>query len=184
MVGPGFAAFAATRFATRVASTQIAKKWPAMAKHAGAIASVGSFLAAWYLGNRVKLIEKYHMAVVAGAGIATGQTLIQTYLPKLGWVVADANPDVAATALVDTSSSTRDTQTTTSGFGNDNFEILDEQTGSWRKNNDASDAGRYTNAPRNQRAQVPQQSSTEDSAIFDMLETDDVSDMQGASLFS
>lgn len=182
MVGPGFAAFALTRFATRVASTQIAKKWPSMAKHAGAIASVGSFLAAWYLGNRVKLVEKYHMAVVAGAGIATGQTLIQTYLPKLGWVVADANPDIAAdAALTDTSSNTSSSSQTS---GADNFEILDEQTGSWRKNNDASDSGRYANAPRNQRAPVQPQSSTEDSAIFDMLETDDVDDLQSAGIFS
>ena len=186
LVGPGFVAFAATRFVTRVASTQIAKRWPSMAKHAGAVASIGSFLAAWYLGNRVKLIDKYHSAVLAGAGIATGQTLIQTYLPKLGWVVSDATPDL----LSDGSATTGAVQASTStGSGVDNsFEILDENTGSWRYNNDASDNGRYSQAPKNRPptppSQVNAQQNSEDSAVFDMLETDDINDVQMGGIFS
>lgn len=184
LVGPGFAAFAATRFITRVATTQIAKKWPKLAKHAGALASVGTFLGAWWLGNRVKLIEKYHSAVIAGAGIATGQSLVQIYLPRLGWVVADATPEL------DTGAETQ--QITSSSGGNSfdpaldsSFEILDED-GSWRKNNDASDSGRYANAPSAHQRQRPVQTpndNSEDSAIFDMLETDDVDDMQTMGIF-
>lgn len=184
LVGPGFVAFAATRFATRVAATQIAKRWPNLAKHAGAVASIGTFLAAWYLGNRVKLIDKYHSAVLAGAGIATGQTLIQTYMPKLGWVVSDASPDLAVTANTTSTSSA----TPSSGMGDNSFEILDETTGSWRYNNDASDSGRYAAAPKNRPPTPPSQATaqqnTEDSAIFDMLETDDVDDLQQGGIFS
>src|ERR1700690_4438211 len=106
-VGPGFLGFAATRFATRIASTQIATRWPNMAKHAGAVASVGSFLAAWQLAHRVKMLEKYSEALTVGSGIAGIQSVIQLYIPRLGWVVSDATPEIDAT----TSSSTPATTT-------------------------------------------------------------------------
>lgn len=93
-IGPGFAAFAATRFGTRVAATQIAKKKPTWGKHAGAIASVGAFLAAWFLAHRLKMLARFHTPIVVGAGIAAIQSLIQLYVPKLGWMVADATPEL------------------------------------------------------------------------------------------
>lgn len=94
-IGPGFAAFAATRFGTRIAAQTIAKKKPTWGKHAGAIASVGSFVAAWLLAHRLKWLEKYHTPIAVGAGIAALQSLIQLYVPKLGWMVADASPELA-----------------------------------------------------------------------------------------
>lgn len=97
-IGPGFAGFAATRFLTRLAATQIAKRAPKMGKHAGAAASVGSFLAAWFLANRVKWLAKYQMPLVVGSGLAAIQSLLQLYVPKLGWMVADASPQIAAEA--------------------------------------------------------------------------------------
>lgn len=97
-VVPGFVGFAASRFVTRLASTQIAKRWPRLAKHAGALASVGSFLAAWYLGHRISAVAKYHTPVTVGSAIAAGQSILQIYLPGLGWMVSDATPDLAATS--------------------------------------------------------------------------------------
>lgn len=91
---PGFAGFAATRMLTRMASVQIAKRKPAWAKHAGAIASIGSFVAAWLGANRVKLLEKHHTPIVVGSAIAAIQSLIQLYVPMLGWVISDATPEI------------------------------------------------------------------------------------------
>lgn len=98
-VGPGFAGFAVGRFVTRTAATQVATYKPELGKHAGAIAAVGTFLAAWFLANKWKLLEKYHTPIVVGSAIAALQSLIQLCIPQLGWMLADASPDVAAAAL-------------------------------------------------------------------------------------
>lgn len=97
-IGPGFAGFAATRFLSHVAATQIAKHKPSLGKHAGALASVGSFLAAWFLANKWKPIAKYQMPLVVGAGLAAAQSLLQLYVPKLGILVSDASPHVGLIA--------------------------------------------------------------------------------------
>lgn len=95
-VGPGFGGFAVTRFATRVAATQIAQRKPSWGKHAGAGVSIGAFLAAWFLAGRLKWLSKYHTPIVVGSAIAAIQSLIQLYIPKLGWMVADASPELDA----------------------------------------------------------------------------------------
>lgn len=97
-VAPGFAGFAVSRFATRLATTQVAKWKPELGKHAGALAAAGSFLAAWYLGSRVKVTSAYHTPITVGAAIAGLQSLVQIYFPALGWMVADATPELAATS--------------------------------------------------------------------------------------
>lgn len=94
---PGFGGFATTRLATRVAATQVAKRAPSWGKHAGAVASVGSFLAAWFLAHKWKWLEKYHTPIVVGSAIATLQSILQIYAPNvLGWIVSDATPQIAA----------------------------------------------------------------------------------------
>jgi len=96
---PGFAGFAATRFATRTAQTQIATRWPdsSWGKHAGAVASLGSFLAAWLLAHKWKWLAKYQTPLVVGSAIAALQSLIQLYVPRLGWMIADASPELDTT---------------------------------------------------------------------------------------
>jgi hypothetical protein len=93
---PGFAGFAATRLGTRIVATQIAKWKPSWAKHAGAAASIGTFLAAWLLAHRVKMLAKYQAPLMVGSGIAAIQSLIQIYIPMLGWTVSDATPELGA----------------------------------------------------------------------------------------
>src|ERR1043166_8119802 len=56
---PALGGFALTRFGTRAAATAIASRWPQHAKHAGALASLGSFAAAWLLSHRVKMLRRY-----------------------------------------------------------------------------------------------------------------------------
>lgn len=102
-VVPGFAGFAAGRLMTRIATTQVAKYKPSLGKHAGAVAAVGSFLAAWFLGHKVKFLAKHHTPLVVGSAIAALQSLIQLYIPQLGWMISDASPDVDALAAPSTS---------------------------------------------------------------------------------
>ena len=95
-VGPGFAGFALTRFVTRVASTQIEQRKPSWGKHVGAGVSISAFLAAWFLAHRWKWLAKYHTPITVGAAIAAIQSIIQLYIPKLGWMISDASPELAA----------------------------------------------------------------------------------------
>lgn len=185
-VGPGFAGFAATRFATRIASTQIATRWPNMAKHAGALASAASFLAAWQLAHRVKVLEKYAEPIAVGSGIAAIQSIIQLYIPRLGWVVSDATPEVDATAAAAIAAPAVDptAPVATNGF-DDNFEILDEVTGSWRAGRDAGDPGRYASPARNNRVAKQNQTindaqAASDDPIFDMMDASDFASVGGS----
>jgi hypothetical protein len=98
---PGLGGYAATRFMSRIAYGQIRKRWPRAGKHAGVIASLGSFLAAWYLVHRFKRLAPYHTPIVVGSGIAALQTVVQAYIPKYGWIVSDfedSGRNLAATA--------------------------------------------------------------------------------------
>jgi hypothetical protein len=79
--------------------TQVAQRAPSWGKHAGAVASVGSFLAAWFLAHKWKWLEKWHTPIVVGSAIAAGQSLLQIYAPNLlGWIVSDATPETLAAA--------------------------------------------------------------------------------------
>lgn len=182
-IGPGFGGFAATRFVTRVATTQIGKRWPKAGKHAGAIASVGSFFGAWYFAHKVKFLERFHTPIVVGAGLAAIQSLIQLYIPRLGWIVSDASPELA---------SAQEAKQQQVAAPADDLELVDEQDG-WYVYNDAHDAGRYATTPnkasppppRPQQGPTPQQAAASspgsDEDIFDILEEDQ---MQGAGIFS
>lgn len=80
---PGFAAFAASRVFARMATEQIAKRRPGAGRHAGAIAAVGAFAAAWFGAHRVKYLARYHDGIVVGSGLAAIQSLISIYMPRL-----------------------------------------------------------------------------------------------------
>ncbi|HET9062321.1 MAG TPA: hypothetical protein VFO62_03440 [Candidatus Binatia bacterium] len=159
--GPGFAAFAATRFGTRVISTQVAKHKPSFGKHAGALASVGAFFAAWLLAHRVKLLAKYHTPIVVGSAIAALQSLIQIYVPRLGWMVADATPELAASSEPAAQQALSD------------VEVLDEDPAMYVYN-DSYDPGRHTPETSAQRPQyhVPSQKVTEDDLMDLEMEED------------
>lgn len=179
LVGPGFGAFATTRLATRAAQTQIEKRWPGWGKHAGAVASIGSFLAAWFLAHRWKPLERFHTPIVMGAGIAAAQSLLQLYVPRLGWVVSDASADAQATTT--TTVTNNGTQIQATSGSEDDFEIVDENA--WYAYNDARDPGptyqraRQQNAQRQPAAENPAQQAvqpSDDDSIFDVLEDDEM----------
>lgn len=86
---PGFAGYAVTKGMARIVQTQLSKKYPNGGKHIAAGATIAAFAAAWLLLHRIKRLQKYHTPAVVGAGIASLQTLVKTYLPKFGWAVTD-----------------------------------------------------------------------------------------------
>lgn len=169
-IGPGFGGFAATRLLTRIAATQIAKRKPSMGKHAGAAASIGSFLAAWFLAHRVKALEKYHTPIVVGAGIAALQSLIQLYVPKLGWMVADASPQIAEEARAKQVRGPRP----------EDVEPLDDEDPNMYTYNDSYDAGR---SDRTQ-TRADQSASSSDVDDLDDLDLQDVGQGVGGGIFS
>lgn len=89
MAGPAAGGFIATRGLTKLGMAIVEKKWPSKSKHVGAAVSVAAFLASWFLGHRVKFLQKYHVPITAGAAIASGINLVQIYIPKLGWFFGD-----------------------------------------------------------------------------------------------
>jgi len=89
---PAFGAYAGTRLFSRIIYSLIQRKWPKLGKHAGALAAVSAFGGAWMLAHRVKQLKPYHDVIVVGSGVAALQTVVRTYLPKYGWVVADYKP--------------------------------------------------------------------------------------------
>lgn len=182
-IAPSFGAFAATRMATRIASTQIAKRWPKMGKHAGALASVGSFLGAWFLGHRVKWLERYHTPIIVGAGIAAAQSLIQIYIPKLGWMVADASPEVKEIAAGNASAQLMTGNPSPAPLADPDFEDMDD--GDWYSYNEPRDHGRYAaNSSPAPRTSVANEDTTNeyDESMFEML--DDSNEMQAAGIFA
>lgn len=175
-IGPGFGAFAATRMASRVVAIQVAKRWPGFAPHAGVAASAGTFLAAWLLAHRVKMLERFHTPLVVGAGIATLQTMVQTWFPGLGWMVSDAGSEVAAVSAPSSA------QLAT---GDDDLMDVTNSEEGWHVMNDAHDAGRF--APSYERKQQPRpharatgkpptpkaDSNSGDDDLYDILENDE-----------
>jgi len=173
---PGFAAFAATRFVTRTAAIQIAKRWPKYAKHAGAIASVGTFAAAWLGAHRVKYLEKYHDMVVIGSGIAAIQSLVQLYLPAFGWVVSDCSPQLAAPASTKPLLASQQVQLaghTRPAAIPPGFKPT--TANEWYSYNDSFDAGSYKGKTEAEPQPVPGEDMEEpDMQISDLLDNSDL----------
>jgi hypothetical protein len=165
---PGFAAFAATRYVTRTATIQIAKRWPKHAKHAGAMASIGAFAAAWLGAHRVKMLEKYHDMIVIGSGIGAIQSLVQLYFPAIGWIVSDC-PQVAPKALLATQKTAPQLPAPIpQGFA-------PTTANEWFTYNDAYDAGSYKGKEQAAAPPVPGEYPGEpDTQISDLLDNSDL----------
>lgn len=171
---PGFGGFTATKFVANLASSQIAKRFPAQAKHAGAISSVGAFLAAWYLGHKVKFLARWHTPIVVGSAIATLQNLVQIYAPgKLSWLLGD--PKQAAAATVMQTQAVQQQIAAQQAQQDELPDHLEEVTDDPRfyTFNDAYDAGRYkgsrTAAPYPQQtAQIPSEQTPVDAEDEDL----------------
>jgi len=165
-IGPGFAAFAAARFVTYLATGQIEKWRPSWGRHAGAIAAAGTFVATWMLAHRVKFLSRWVEPIVIGTGLAGAQSLLQIYVPKLGWMVGD--PTIAAT------DATQQAVNAASQLP-PGFTAVDEDLTAFEFN-DAHDPGIYGSNP--QPAAATQQAAQASDDVMDDLDLDQ-SSMQG-----
>lgn len=173
---PGFAAFAATRLGTKIVTAQIAKRWPKAAKHAGAIASVGTFAAAWYGAHKVKYLDRYHDAVVVGSGLAALQNLVQLYLPKVGALLGDpqptaANVPVLAARPAPAAIAAAPAPNVPAGF-------TPTTANEWYSYNDSFDAGGYKGKPEGMQSPTPGAAPSEpdEMQINDLLDNSDLVD--------
>lgn len=171
LVLPGFGSFATARLLTRIVATQVAKKKPTWGKHAGALASIAAFFAAWWGGNKVKWLEKYQTPIMFGAGVAALQSVVQFYVPKLGWMVSDASPQLTEDQNLQLDDGSQ--QPLVAGV-----EYLDEDPNEYTYN-DNFDPG-VTAKPG---AGSPKQAATEDEIINDLnMEDDELGDLHLGSL--
>lgn len=103
LIAPAFVAYAGTRFLARIVHSLASKRFPRAGKHIAALSSVAAFAGSWTLIHRFEKTSKYHDGAVIGSAIAAGQTILQTYIPKYGWMVGDlesAKPATPAPAQV------------------------------------------------------------------------------------
>ena len=131
---PGLGGFIGTRALTKFGIAAVEKKWPSKSKHVGAGVSLATFLAMWFLGHRVKFLEKYHTPITVGSGIAAAINLVQIYLPKIGWLFGDPTKATAGTPA--------QVAAPQQNMLPANLEEIDDDP-AWYTNNDAYDAGRY-----------------------------------------
>jgi len=179
---PGFAAFAASRVATRMVTSQIARRYPSMVKHAGAIAAIGTFAAAWLGAHRVKALAKYHHPIVIGTGLAAAQSLLQLYLPGLSKLIGEPLPTelpAPASRPVATQQIAAEAPVPV-GF-------TPTTASEWYRYNDAYDAGSYKGKVEVPSAQAnpPPTPDPEESQISDLLDNSDLQlDNSDLGLFS
>jgi hypothetical protein len=95
LVIPAFAGYAGGRMISRITYVQLSKKYPRAAPHLAAGAGAAAVLAAYFALPRVKKFASYQVPATLGAAIASLQTIVQTYLPKFGWMVSDYRNGIA-----------------------------------------------------------------------------------------
>ncbi len=127
-VGTGFGAFAASRLLTRMATMATSSRKPSWARHAGAAAALATFFAAYFGAGRVKALQRFQTPILLGAGVAALQTVVQTYLTSLSWLVSEVPARELAGAQA------------AQGFGDAGVLPADPN---WYTTNDAFDGGRW-----------------------------------------
>ncbi|MDP2607277.1 MAG: hypothetical protein Q8S00_32470 [Deltaproteobacteria bacterium] len=99
LIIPGFVAYAGTRLLARIVHSLAKKRFPNGGKHVAVLSSLAAAGGTWLIAHRIPQVEKYHTPATIGASIAAAQTVVQTYFPKYGWMVADLPNDTTGSAL-------------------------------------------------------------------------------------
>lgn len=174
-IGPGFAGFAATRLITRIAAVQLAKRKPSWGKHAGALASLAAFAAAWWGAGRIKFTAKYHMPIVVGSAIAALQSIIQLYIPKLGWMITDASTEIESLQMNGAQTAARQLPA--------DLEYVEDDDPNAYTYNDSYDAGRYGKTASSPTSPAAAKVAKEDDMLSDLgLDETDLGDLNLGSL--
>lgn len=82
--------YVATRSAGRLARNLTAIKWPRFSKHIAVLSSILSLVVIAIATSKWNRLKKYNVAVW-GSSIGVLQSLVQTYIPGLSWLL-DSSP--------------------------------------------------------------------------------------------
>lgn len=87
-IAPAVAGYAVARTVGRVTRNYIAPRFknPVFVKPLQILGNATALAALWYLSSKWRSISKYRAGLIAGAGLATAQSVIELVFPKLGWV--------------------------------------------------------------------------------------------------
>jgi len=83
---------------SRVAYSQIVNRRPGAAEHVAAGAGILAAALVYAVTRYWPRAKSYHESATIGAAIAAIQVIIQTYAPKIGWVICDVRPEQYRTA--------------------------------------------------------------------------------------
>lgn len=89
VAGAGFGGFAVSRMTSRITTSALASRFPRLAPHAGVIAAAALFAAAWAWAHKIKWwrVGDYAVPLTIGAGVGAAASVVQTYIPKYGWLL-------------------------------------------------------------------------------------------------
>jgi len=97
-VAAGFGGYAVNRFLSRIVYSLVLKKRPKLAGHALVGTSALATVLTYFVTRYWQRVSDYHEYASLGSGVAFVQTAVQTYVPRLGWVVSDVRPEQYASA--------------------------------------------------------------------------------------
>ena len=90
-IAPAIVGYVAARSVGRVArnyiGARVGSKWQ---RPIQILANALTLAGVWYAGSKFSSLSKYRAGLIAGAGIATAQSIIEWLMPKLNWAF-DAN---------------------------------------------------------------------------------------------
>jgi hypothetical protein len=93
VVAPAVGSYAASRVVGRMAYKLAKKKSDGFATHAGALTPSILAAVAWWFAHKSDKLGPYHDGIIAGTFIGAIQALVQTYVPKFGWLLNDYHMD-------------------------------------------------------------------------------------------
>lgn len=100
-VAPAAVGYTASRVAGRLARNTLGAKFPKFNKPIQVLANAGTLAALWYTASKVKSLNKYKSGLIAGAGVATVQSLVEFIFPKLLWLFDAVSPQYVAPVTSD-----------------------------------------------------------------------------------
>lgn len=154
-MAPGVGGFVITKLVANLASSQIAKRWPRFAKHAGALGSISSFLGAWWFGHKVRFLSRWHSPITVGSGIAAAHNLMQIYFPdKVAWLIGSPKHAAQQALVAEQQKQARIAPAGAMPALPDHLEEVDDDP-SWYTFSDAYDGGRYTQGAASNPTKAP-----------------------------
>ena len=93
-IAPAVVGYAATRSVGRLARNILGSRFenPVFIKPIQIAGNVASLVLLWYMASKIKSLHKYKNGLVAGAGTAVVQSLVEFIMPKLNFLFDAPSP--------------------------------------------------------------------------------------------